>query len=246
MTPEPGTTRRARLGPPLGRPRWSFVVLGYLLALLGGWAYGAGLRAGGDWHTGARWEHTLLLTLRPRAPEALDAVLYAIPWAGTNLTLGPLVAVLAVWLLWQRRRDLATWLVVAELGVLSLNWLLKHLLERERPNLFERVGWFGWASYPSGHAMSSLAVLGTFAILAHRATGRRWPLVAAIVTSVVISCSRLYHGVHWPTDLIGGTIVGLVWLLATWFAFVLVPDAPDGAGVPPSSPPAPPVPRAEA
>lgn len=207
-------------GPRLGPPRWTLVALGYLAALGAGWLYGAVLRAGEHWNTGAPWERSLLVALHAGQPAWLEWVLYAIPWAGTNLTLGPLVGALAAWLLWKGRRDLATWVVVVELGVLSLNWLSKELLTRERPDLFERVGWFGWASYPSGHVMSSLAVLTTLAVLLHRATGRRWPYATAAILVVAIAYSRLVHGVHWPTDIIGGAITGVIWLVTTWMGFV--------------------------
>lgn len=214
----------ARLGLPLGRPRWILVVIGYLLALGAGWLYGAAIRAGGEWDTGAAWERSLLLAVDHELPKALDTLLYLVPWAGTNLTLGPLIGLFAAWLIWRGRRDLAIWVVVVELGVLSLNWLVKRILERARPEVIEQVGWFGWGSYPSGHAMASLAVLMTLAALYHRATGRNWPAWTSAVLFVVIAWSRLLHGVHWPTDIIGGAIVGLVWLVATWFAFVGLPD----------------------
>lgn len=227
--PDPalGDARGARWGPALGRPRWWLVIAGYAAALGAGWLYGVALRAGGDWNDGARWERALLLSVDTSLPSLLDAFLYAVPWAGTNLTLGPFVGLLAGWLLWQGRRDLATWIAVVELGVLSLNWLVKHLLPRDRPEIIERVGWYGWASYPSGHVMSSLAVLITLGMLAHRATGRRWPIGAAVVAFALISWSRLLHGVHWPTDVVGGMLVGLVWLVATWFAFVGLPRRSD-------------------
>lgn len=223
------TSRSARWGPRLGTPRWWLVIIGYLLALGGGWAYGAAIRAQGSWDAGAPWERGLLVWLHANQLEWLEGFLYLIPWAGTNFTLGPLVGITAGWLVWQRRRDLATWIVVVELGVLTLNWLVKHLLERERPDLVERIGWFGWASYPSGHAMSSLAVLMTLAALAHRARGSIWPFWAALATTAVIAYSRLVHGVHWPTDLIGGAITGAIWLAATWLAFVHLPDRKSAA-----------------
>lgn len=216
-------SRRAASAPPLGRPRWGIVVLGYLAALLAGWGYGAAIRAGGEWHQGAPWERTLLLAIDGDRPAAWEAVLYAVPWVGTNLTLGPLIAVLAVWLIARRRRDLATWIVTVELGVLSMNWLVKQLLPRERPDIIERVGWFGWGSYPSGHAMASLAVGLTLAALVHRMTGRRWPVAVALALAALNAYSRLVHGVHWPTDVVGGLLVGVVWLAATWFAFVRLP-----------------------
>ncbi|HEU5173508.1 MAG TPA: phosphatase PAP2 family protein [Gemmatimonadaceae bacterium] len=220
----PASTPGSRLGLPLGRPRWTLVIVGYLLALASGWMYGAAIRAGGEWHDGAAWERALLLTVNDDLPRWLDTALYLVPWAGTNLTLGPLIGLFAAWLIWRGRRDLAVWVVVVELGVLSLNWLVKRLVSRDRPDIVEQVGWFGWGSYPSGHAMASLAVLMTLAALYHRATGRVWPAVTAFVLFLVIAYSRLLHGVHWPTDMIGGALVGLVWLIATWFAFVGLPD----------------------
>lgn len=201
------------------------MIAGYLMALGAGWGYGVILRHWGVWDLGAAWERSLLVALDYERPDWLETLFYLVPWAGTNLTLGPLVALVAIWLLWRRRRDLATWIVVVELGVLSLNWLVKHLLVRDRPDLVERVGWYGWASYPSGHAMSSLAVLVTLAAMIHRATGREWPLWIALSLFSIISYSRLLHGVHWPTDVVGGILVGLVWLTATWVAFIHLPDA---------------------
>lgn len=214
----------ATLGRPLGRPRWGIVIAGYLLAVAAGLGYGAVLRAGDVWNAGAPWERELLVALDYPRPGWVETIYYLLPWGGTNLTLGPLIALLAAWLVRRRRRDLAVWVVTVELGVVSLNWLVKHLVVRPRPDLIERVGWYGWASYPSGHAMASLAVLTTLAALAHRATGREWPLWVASALFAVISYTRLLHGVHWPTDVVGGTIVGVIWLVATYAAFVRLPD----------------------
>jgi undecaprenyl-diphosphatase len=138
-------------------------------------------------------------------------------------TLGPLVALLAVWL-WQRgRRDLAVWLADVELGCSSLNYLVKTMLGRPRPELWQRRGWFGWDAYPSGHVLSSTAVLLTLAFILHRERGWRWPFVVAALVPPIIAYSRLYDGVHWPTDIIGGAVVGALWLLATLIAFAGAP-----------------------
>jgi undecaprenyl-diphosphatase len=109
--------------------------------------------------------------------------------------------------------------MTTELGCLSMNWLVKRFSARERPALWERVGWFGWGSYPSGHAMVSLAMLFTVAIILDRERGWRWPYWAAGTLVVLIVYSRLFHGVHWPTDMIGGLLVGGLWLAATKRAF---------------------------
>jgi membrane-associated phospholipid phosphatase len=203
--------------------RWVVVVVGYLVALAFGVGYGMYIKAQGDWATGTAWERDLMMRFHGRLPEALDRALYYVPWAGTNLTLGPLIAIAAAWLWSRGRRDLAVWLAVVEVGCLSLNYFVKKILGRPRPELWERRGWFGWDAYPSGHVMASTAVLLTIAFILHRERGWRWPFVVAGLSPAVIGYSRLYDGVHWPTDIIGGGIVGAIWLVATLIAFAGLP-----------------------
>jgi membrane-associated phospholipid phosphatase len=215
-------SERRRVATPR-RPLWAVVVAGYLLALAFGVGYGLYIKAQGDWAAGTEWERNLMMRFHERLPEVLDTALYYVPWAGTNLTLGPLIALAAIWL-WRRGRpDLAVWLTVVEVGCLSLNYFVKKLLGRPRPELWERRGWFGWDAYPSGHVMASTAVLLTVAFILHYERGWRWPVVVAALCPALIGYSRLYDGVHWPTDILGGWIVGAIWLLATLIAFAGAP-----------------------
>ncbi|HEY0996403.1 MAG TPA: phosphatase PAP2 family protein [Gemmatimonadaceae bacterium] len=161
----------------------------------------------------------MILVANAQPSGLVERLLAVVPWLGTNLTLGPLAALVAL-LCWRRgRRDLATWIAVVELGCLTLNYVLKELLERDRPDIVERVGWFGWASYPSGHAMAATAVLLTLAVALWREKSWTWPLVVAIPLPALIAYSRIHHGVHWPTDIVGGALVGMVWLVVTLLGF---------------------------
>lgn len=217
-TPFTGPDRRRT---PHRPTNWRVVVIGYLVALAFGSAYALFIRSFGDWHTGAPWERILMMDIYRNAPHpAFMLLVDAAPWAGTNLTLFPVALLIALWLWFKRRRrDLATWLMVAELGCLSHNWLLKHLFVRERPDLWERVGWYGWAAYPSGHAMASIAVLGTMAFMIERELGWRWPLLVVLSIALLNAYGRLLHGVHWPSDVLGGAAVGLIWLLFSAVGF---------------------------
>lgn len=202
-------------------PQWWAVAVGYALAFGFGAGYASFIKSFGEWDTGAAWERSAMLAIHASPPPALLAlVIDAAPWVGTNLTLGPLIAVVALWLIVARkRRDLAAWLVVAELGCLTLNYFLKHAFVRERPDLWERVGWYGWASYPSGHTMASVAVLGTIALMLAHERGWLWPLAVVGMIAGLNAYGRIWHGVHWPSDVLAGAVVGLIWLLATAIAF---------------------------
>jgi undecaprenyl-diphosphatase len=127
---------------------------------------------------------------------------------------------LGLWLWRIKRAPLtATHLLVVSVGSLSLNPTMKYLLDRNRPALFPLRGMYNWASYPSGHLILTTALYFTGALLLRRARGWRWPFVVAAFVVLVTCYSRLYLAVHWPTDLIGGILIGVVWLIGTWKAF---------------------------
>src|SRR4029077_12578638 len=144
-----------------------------------------------------------------------DALMLVFPWFGTNISLIPAIALICGWLWRCGERNLARRLGVVQLGSYRLNPSVKAVFDRARPQLFERRGWYGWSSYPSGHAIASVSVLLTLAIVIHRLTGRRWGYYTFIPIMIASLYSRLYLGVHWPTDVFAGIAVGLAWLAAS-------------------------------
>ncbi len=193
---------------------------GYFGALLVGILFAQLMRRTGNWDQGLPWERTMILRTHVKLPEPIDSLMLVLPWLGTNITLLPLVVAVSLWLLVRRKRpDLAAHLVTVQLGSLTLNALLKDIFDRPRPELFEQRGQHAWAAFPSGHAIASVSVLLTVAILLRRERGWNWPMRAAVALLVISLYSRLYLGVHWPTDIVGGVLVGLVWLGATMAAF---------------------------
>lgn len=100
-------------------------------------------------------------------------------------------------------------------GGAVLNVLLKHLFARSRPDLFRVVEEMGF-SFPSGHAMVSLCLYGMSAFLLSRYL-KRWParfavFVLAGLLTAAIGVSRIYLGVHYPTDVVAGFMAGTMWL----------------------------------
>ena len=213
----------------------TWCITGYLLALGAGTAFAIALRNAGNWRSGLAWEHDVLQAVNGfKMPAAIDWLLLVVPWFGTNITLLPMISLAAVWLARRGRRMLALHLVVMQVGAFTMNPLLKDFFDRPRPALWEMRGQFAWASYPSGHAIASVASLFTIAILLRRERGWGWPFPAAIAVLVLTAYSRLYLGVHWPTDVIGGLIMGAIWLIATLIAFrpsvTAIPGSASGTG----------------
>lgn len=200
------------------------LIIGVGVAYLAAWAVGVGfgllVKWAGAWDLGAAWERDVLTWSHHTLPGWLDAVMLAVPYVGTNLTILPIIFVAAL-LLWKkyRRPDIALHLVVVCLGSLSLNPTMKYLLARPRPALFPQRGLFQWSAYPSGHVILTPALYFTLSLLLYRAYGWRWPFVASVLIILLTAYSRLYLSVHWPTDLIGGVLIGLTWLVGTWRAF---------------------------
>jgi membrane-associated phospholipid phosphatase len=203
---------------------WSWVVGGYLGALLVGILFAQLMRRTGNWDQGLPWERTLMLRTHVQLPEPIDTLFLILPWFGTNITLIPFVLGAGLWLFVRRKRpDLALHLVVVQLGSFTLNPVLKYIFDRPRPDLWEPRGQYAWAAFPSGHAIASVSVLLTAALMLRLELGWRWPIPLVVFLLLFSLYSRLYLGVHWPTDIVGGVLIGLVWLGATQIAFGRAP-----------------------
>lgn len=190
------------------------------IAFVVGATYAWALRGTGEWATGLAWERALMLRIHALGePPIVEAVMLTLPWTGTNLTLLPIIIGAAIWLARRGRGELAVQLLLVEAGCYLLNLLLKHAFDRPRPELWPPRGQFAWPSFPSGHAIVAVALFFTIAIMLHRERGWRWPYSVAALLIFINLYSRIYLGVHWPTDVIGGLLIGSVWLLSTLIAF---------------------------
>lgn len=197
------------------------LLLAYLVTWAVGYGFGFLLSRTSGWNSGAVWEREMLGWFHATAlPDWLDRVMLYAPYAGTNLTMLPVVLLLGLWL-WKGAGQAVTalHLVIVCVGSLSLNPTMKYLLNRDRPDLFPLRGLYNWASYPSGHAILTVALYFTIALQLHRTRGWRWPFAAAAAIVLLTAYSRLYLAVHWPTDVVGGMLIGAVWLAGTWRSF---------------------------
>jgi len=158
----------------------------------------------------------ILLTIRQWHTPLLDRVMVVITNIGNPSVLLVASLLLAAFLLWRKQRAETVTLSIAAIGALGLNTVLKELFARSRPELWQRTVDVNFYSFPSGHAMMSVVVFGIIGYLLATHLPR-WRMTIATVTVLLVCAigfSRLYFGVHWPTDIVAGYSAGIVWLVA--------------------------------
>ena len=160
---------------------------------------------------------TVAMTLHRFGSPALDAVMMAFSSAGSGLVLTLAVIAAALWAWHEGERRMAMLTAGAGLVVELANAILKRGFERPRPDLFPLVPLPTSWSFPSGHAMGSMAIYGTIATLLVRLRPGWRPVVlpAAAALIALIGVSRVYLGVHWPTDVVAGWIAGTIPLVVS-------------------------------
>jgi undecaprenyl-diphosphatase len=126
------------------------------------------------------------------------------------------------YLLLCRMNGAALLVVLAALGGWCLSTLLKHAFDRPRPGLVTHLSHAYTSSFPSGHSMLSAVIYLTLGALlsrfVRRLRRRLYILGVAILLTTLVGVSRVYLGVHYPTDVLAGWSVGLVWAMVCWLA----------------------------
>jgi undecaprenyl-diphosphatase len=193
--------------------------LGFAVAWAAGATFAWWVKSTGGWTAGTRWDTDVLRRIHTPLPRWLDFVMLTVPWFGTNITILAILIPACIWV-WRRgRNDLVVALSAVSVGSYLLNLLIKLAFGRPRPTLWERRGEYTWSSYPSGHAIAMMSVLPIVAWLIYRERGWVWPFMICIALVVPMVYSRVYLGVHWPTDVVAGLIVGAIWGIAVRSAF---------------------------
>lgn len=150
-----------------------------------------------------------LLFVRAHVPEALTGFFAAVTLSGSARVMIPLAAVTTIALLLAKRRYEATLLGASVLAAAATVYGIKVLVGRARPALWQ-TEWYWGPSFPSGHTLVVAAFATALALGASRIwpSTRRTALSIALVWILVVACSRLVLGVHWPTDVLAAICIG--------------------------------------
>ncbi|MEQ1951268.1 phosphatase PAP2 family protein [Mesorhizobium sp. CN2-181] len=124
------------------------------------------------------------------------------------------------YLLLTGRRAAALFVLVSVAGGQLLSSLLKLGVDRPRPELVPHLADVYTLSFPSGHAMLSAVTYLTLGALAARVAPNRaagiYLLLLAVLATFLVGASRVYLGVHWPSDVLAGWCAGAAWAMACW------------------------------
>jgi len=161
------------------------------------------------------FDKTFLLWLHQFANPTLDNLMLFITQLG-NPKIVVLVAGITILTLWWRRYRLEMMVfVITCLGGFILNRGLKLFFSKPRPQLWKQLIVETSYSFPSGHALGSIVLYGFLAYLLAIYYPKFSPIIYVLAVILIgsIGISRLYLGVHWPTDIIAGYGVGFLWLM---------------------------------
>jgi len=175
-----------------------------------------------------RFDRWLLLALRasgdpgdPLGPAWVEEMFRDFTALGGTGVLG-LLTVTSVGYLWLTGlRRVAVFLLLAIVGGLLLSLALKTGFHRARPDLVSHGAMIYTSSFPSGHSMLSAVVYLTggalLAVVHPERKVRLYLIGCSILATLLVGVSRVYLGVHWPSDVLAGWAAGAAWAAACWF-----------------------------
>jgi len=171
------------------------------------------------------FDRAVLLWIHTTFPDWLEGTMHIVTALGDYWVVLPLLA--AVIALFYRKgwRLSATLLLVSTAGSVVLTTVLKALFRRARPELFDSGYQASFYSFPSGHATVAVGLYGMLTlVLAYRLRGKaRWAVAfSGVIVVLLIGFSRLYLGVHYPTDIVAaGYLAALLWLACVGAVYAL-------------------------
>lgn len=173
------------------------------------------------------FDEALLLALRtpgntsdPVGPGWFEEMMRDFTAMGSTGVLTLAIATIAGFLFMTRKAHAALFVLASVIGGVLVSQTMKWAFARPRPELVPHGAEVYTASFPSGHSMMAAVVYLTLgALLARTQSGRAvkvYILAVAVLNALLVGASRVYLGVHWPTDVLAGWALGAAWALMCW------------------------------
>jgi undecaprenyl-diphosphatase len=157
---------------------------------------------------------------QPIGPAWLELAAFDITALGGPTVLGMTVAAVVGFLVLQGMYRNAAFVFLASVGGWLLNDLLKEVFARPRPQVVPHLRQVMSLSFPSGHALTSAAIFLTLGALLMRVAQSRlvkfYIMFIAMTATLLVGATRVYLGVHYPTDVLAGWLIGISWALFCW------------------------------
>lgn len=158
------------------------------------------------------FDQSALLWVNQHASPVFDAFFLAVTDLGGVIVLAVATLAIVITLLVRKKYPQALLIAVGVGSVSALNVLLKTLFDRPRPDLWEWLITETSFSFPSGHSVASCAFALCIVLLLWNTKWRILTTVVASIYVLLIGTSRLYLGVHYPTDILGGWLLAFTWV----------------------------------
>ncbi|WP_425605445.1 phosphatase PAP2 family protein [Pseudoxanthomonas putridarboris] len=172
------------------------------------------------------FDDPLLRWAQALAGPALDRFFVFMSAIGYQRGVVPADIALTLGLLAARRWREATFAGVSFAGSGLLNLATKQYFRRDRPSLWESIAPEHTFSFPSGHAMGSMTLAMAVTLLCWH-TRFRWPVAAlALLFVLLVGASRIYLGVHYPSDILGGWAAGMAWVAGVYLVLFRIRERP--------------------
>lgn len=168
------------------------------------------------------FDEAVLLWIESSTPRSLDGAMRFITALGYYRVVGAMLLVATAFFLWRGWRFSAILLAVSTLGGVLLTTVLKYTFQRARPDFIDSGYSAGSFAFPSGHATVAVGFYGALTlILAYHLRGfSRWvAVVLGVLLILLIGFSRLYLGVHYPSDVLAGYLAAPLWLVFVGAAY---------------------------
>lgn len=158
------------------------------------------------------FDKPLMYWIHAQSSQSLTTVMMLVTYIGGGISVAAMTVGLTAWLVHRHRYEQAWFVVLGLAGAGLLNVWLKLLFERARPDFWQHLVYETSYSFPSGHAMGSSALAFVCIVLAWHTRWRWWVVWSSAAFMVLVGVSRLYLGVHYPSDVLAGWLVSAVWV----------------------------------